>query len=36
LLFSDSLLGDKTILQKGMIFAVDGGITVPNKFGVPQ
>jgi Xaa-Pro aminopeptidase len=25
--------GDKTVLQAGMTFAVDGGITVPGKFG---
>lgn len=25
--------GDKTVLQAGMVFAVDGGITVPGKFG---
>lgn len=25
--------GDKTILKEGMTFAVDGGITIPNKFG---
>ena len=25
--------GDKTVLQTGMTFAVDGGITIPGKFG---
>lgn len=25
--------GDKTVLEPGMVFAVDGGITVPGKFG---
>ena len=25
--------GDKTILSPGMAFAVDGGITIPDKFG---
>ncbi|HEY5700932.1 MAG TPA: Xaa-Pro peptidase family protein [Gammaproteobacteria bacterium] len=25
--------GDKTVLQSGMVFAVDGGITLPGKFG---
>lgn len=25
--------GDKTIIKEGMTFAVDGGITIPNKFG---
>jgi Xaa-Pro dipeptidase len=25
--------GDKTVLQPGMTFAVDGGITIPGKFG---
>ena len=25
--------GDKTVLQAGMTFAVDGGITIPNEFG---
>lgn len=25
--------GDKTLLQPGMTFAVDGGITIPNEFG---
>ncbi|MCI5222398.1 MAG: aminopeptidase P family protein [Candidatus Electrothrix sp. AR4] len=25
--------GDKTVLQPGMTFAVDGGITVPNQYG---
>lgn len=25
--------GDQTVLQAGMVFAVDGGITVPGKFG---
>ncbi|MCJ2534420.1 MAG: M24 family metallopeptidase, partial [Candidatus Thermoplasmatota archaeon] len=25
--------GDKTILQPGMTFAVDGGITIPGEFG---
>ena len=25
--------GDKTILSSGMVFAVDGGITIPDKFG---
>ncbi len=25
--------GDKTILSAGMVFAVDGGVTIPDKFG---
>ena len=25
--------GDKTILSPGMVFAVDGGVTIPGKFG---